>query len=206
MQRQFQQIVEFFVPSVQFVDRMVDTSVACRSWYAQCTLCSRPWRSHRYSSWDGCSRACCCAATGALIGSCRKLWSLRSCSFGCRPVPGQGCCARRCNDCGSRNSWFDCGYMLFSREAFGIFFAIFYVKRLIRLLSSIHVLLFWPAHRRQRQFHTPRATFPRFAGGLQRSVQSMLRLLAGCTWKSVHYFLRASWTFQHVQRSNFCAS
>ena len=43
-------------------------------WYAQCTLCSRPWRSHSYSSWDGYRRACCCAATGALGGLCRKLW------------------------------------------------------------------------------------------------------------------------------------
>ena len=34
----------------------------------------------------------------------------------------------------------------------------------------------------------------------------MLRLLAGCSWKSVNYFLRASWIFQHVQRSNLCAS
>ena len=47
---------------------------------------------------------------------------------------------------------------------------------------------------------------PTIAGGLQRSVQSILRLLAGCTWKSVHYFLRASWIFQHVQRSIFCTS
>ena len=32
------------------------------------------------------------------------------CLWACR-VPGQGCCARRCNDCGSRNAWFDYGYM-----------------------------------------------------------------------------------------------
>ena len=25
------------------VNRMVDIPAACRSWYAQCTLCSRPW-------------------------------------------------------------------------------------------------------------------------------------------------------------------
>ena len=47
-----------------------------------CTVHSGPWRSHSYSSWDGCRRACCCAATGALVGLCRKLWSFRSCSFG----------------------------------------------------------------------------------------------------------------------------
>ena len=31
--------------------------------------------------------------------------------FWVRPVPGQGCCARRCNDCGPCNAWFDYGYM-----------------------------------------------------------------------------------------------
>ena len=31
---------------------------------------------HRYSSWDGCGRACCCATKGALVGTRRKLWSL----------------------------------------------------------------------------------------------------------------------------------
>ena len=67
---------------IQFLDRVVDFPVACRSWYAQCTLYSRPWRSHSYSSWDGCRLACCCAATGTLVGLCRKLWSLRSGSFG----------------------------------------------------------------------------------------------------------------------------
>ena len=35
MQRQFQQFVEFFVPLVQFLDRMMDIPAACRSWYAQ---------------------------------------------------------------------------------------------------------------------------------------------------------------------------
>ena len=30
---------------------------------------------HRYSSWDGCPCACCCATTGALVGARRKLWS-----------------------------------------------------------------------------------------------------------------------------------
>ena len=66
-------------------------------------------------------RACCCATTGALVGSCRKLWSLRSCSFGCRPVLGQGCCARWCNDWGSRSAWFDDGYMfcVSSRKTLG---------------------------------------------------------------------------------------
>ena len=41
----------------------------------------------------------------------QKLWSFRSYTFGVRPVPGQGCCARWCNDWGSRNAGFDDGYM-----------------------------------------------------------------------------------------------
>ena len=97
----------FLGASVQFLDRVVDFPVACRSWYAQCTLYSSPWRSHSFSSWDRCLRACCRAATGALVGSCRKLWSVRSCSAcGRRPVPGQGCCACWYNDWGSRKAWF----------------------------------------------------------------------------------------------------
>ena len=28
---------------LQVINRMVDIPAACRSWYAQCTLCSRPW-------------------------------------------------------------------------------------------------------------------------------------------------------------------
>ena len=32
--------------------------------------------------------------------------------FWIRPVLGQGCCARWCNDWGSRNAWFDYGSML----------------------------------------------------------------------------------------------
>ena len=35
---------------------------------------------HRYSSLDGCGCVCCCAMTGVLVGTRRKLWSLRSCS------------------------------------------------------------------------------------------------------------------------------
>ena len=109
--------------------------------------------------------------TDALAGLRRKLWSLRSCSAcGRCPVPGQGCCARWCNDCRSRNAWYDYGYMLSPRVAFGRIFTFFLVMGLIRLLSLIHVLLFWPAHRRQRLWHVPywfcwfdapRAMFPR---------------------------------------------
>ena len=60
---------------------------------------------------------------------------------------------------GSRNAWFDDGYMLCIIQG-GSWknFMIFYMRGLTRLLSSIHVLLFsrtWPAHRRQWQWHVP---------------------------------------------------
>ena len=43
MQHQCQQSL-FMNPCVlQFINRMVDIPAVCRSWYAQCTLCSRPW-------------------------------------------------------------------------------------------------------------------------------------------------------------------
>ena len=48
MQYKFQQSL-FMNPRVlQFINSMVDISAACSSWYAQCTLCSRP------CSGDGC--------------------------------------------------------------------------------------------------------------------------------------------------------
>ena len=100
------------------VHRVVDFPVACRSWYAQCTLYSRPWRS----------RACCCAATGALVGMCRKLWTSAVAVLGRRPVLGQGCCALWCNDWGLRNAWFNYGYMsCIIQGGFWKNFTIFYV-------------------------------------------------------------------------------
>ena len=99
---------------------------ACRSWHAQCKTVQQTVEISPVQFLDGCGRACCCAVTGALVGSRRKLWSLRSCSAcGRCPVPGQGCCARRCNDCKSRNAWYDYEYMLLSRVAFGRFFYVF---------------------------------------------------------------------------------
>ena len=113
MQWQFQQFAEFFVPLVQFLDRMMDIPAACRSWYAQYIPVQQTVEISQVQFLGGCGRSCCFAMTGALVGSCRKLSSFRSCSaFGCRPVPGHGCCARWCNDWGSRNAWFDDGYML----------------------------------------------------------------------------------------------
>ena len=80
-------------------------------------------------------------------GSRRKRWSFRSCSgFGRRPVLGQGCCARWCNDWGRAmlDSTVDtCSAS--SRMAFGIFF-IFYVIGWTRLMRSILVVSLhtWP--------------------------------------------------------------
>ena len=57
MQRQFQQFVGFFVPLVQFLDRMVDIPAACSSWLQQTV------DFHRYSFWMVVD-----AMTGALVG------------------------------------------------------------------------------------------------------------------------------------------
>ena len=153
MQRQFHQFVEFFVPPVQFLDRMVDIPAACRFWYAQCKTVQQTVDFHRYSSLDGCGCACCCAMTGALVVPRRIQWSLCRCSgFGRRPVLGQGCCARWCNDwgpaqCLSRR-WIHVlhhpGWLL---EEFYDFLR----DWVSRLLKSI----LRPARRRQRQWHVP---------------------------------------------------
>ena len=138
MQGQFQQFVEFFVPPVQFLDRMVTFQLHADLGTAQCTLC-RPWRLHRYSSRDGFGRARCCATTGALVGVAH-------------------CLVRRWIHVMHHPGWFLEEFM------------IFYEKGHARLLRSILVLLFWPAHRRQQQWHAPfwfclfdapRAMFPR---------------------------------------------
>ena len=61
--------------------------------------------------------------------------------FWVRPVLGQGCCARWCNDLGLRNAWFDNGYMFcVSRMAFGSIYN-FYVTGWTRLLRSILAML-----------------------------------------------------------------
>ena len=75
MQRQFQHFVEFFVPLVQFLD-IPAADLDTHSTYLQQTV------EISQVTVLGCGRACCFAKTGALVGSCRKLWSFRSCSFG----------------------------------------------------------------------------------------------------------------------------
>ena len=138
MQRQFQQFVEFFVPLVQLLDRVVDISAACRSWYAQCTLC-RPWPftgtvfgwlwtrlllyNDRYSGWLR-----------------RKLWSLRSCSGWasssswtrslCPLVQRRGCALLG-------STVVTCSAS--SRVAFGRIFPTFLVSGWTRILRSILV-------------------------------------------------------------------
>ena len=130
----------------------------------------------------------------------------RSCSAcGRRPVPGQGCCARWCNDFGSRNAWFDDGYMLhIIQGGFWRFFAIFYMKGLTRLLSSIFVLRYIFDHG-SGMFHAVLLVLMHLALCSYDCPQLMLRLLTSCTWKSVHYFLLDLY-FQHFPRLKFCAS
>ena len=59
------------VPQIQFIVRLCEHPVVHRDGYSQCKLC-RNRRIPQGSSWDGCSRARCCAATGA--------WWFRQCS------------------------------------------------------------------------------------------------------------------------------
>ena len=93
MQYKFQQS-SFMNPVVlQVINRMVDIPAACRSWYAQCTLCSRLW-----------------TLTGTVLGM--VVMRLLLCNDRC---PGWGAqktvefCS--CRSWGSRNAWFDYGYM-----------------------------------------------------------------------------------------------
>ena len=96
----------------QFINRVVDIPAAYRSWYAQCTLCSRPWTFTGTVLWMFVDAPVVVQRQVPWLGRAGNCGSLRSCSAcGRCPVPGQGCCARRCNDCGSRNAWFDYGYM-----------------------------------------------------------------------------------------------
>ena len=133
---------------------MVDIPAACRSWYAQFTLCSRPWTfTGTVFGWlwtrlllcsDRCSR-----------WSRRKLWSLRSCSgFERRPVLGQGRCARWCNvwECAMLGSTVDTCSAL-SRVAFGRIFTTFLVKGWTRILRSILVA--------SLPVHMPKMKWPR---------------------------------------------
>ena len=80
---------------------------ACRSWYAQCTVCSRPWTLIGTVLGMVVKRLLLC--NGRCPGwSAQKTVEFRSCSAcGRCPVPGQGCCTRRCNDYGPGNAWFD---------------------------------------------------------------------------------------------------
>ena len=73
MQLVFQQsrmFTKLVVPQIQFAG-VLDIPAACRDWYAQCKLCSRPWRSHRYSSWLGGRRAVVVQRQGS---SSRNAW------------------------------------------------------------------------------------------------------------------------------------
>ena len=101
MQHKFQQSLFMNLGVLQFINRMVDIPAACRSWYAQCTLCSRP-----------------CSGDGSHAPVVVQ-----------RQVPWLGC-AENCGVpqllffWGSRNAWFDYGYMFCIIQ--GGFWMIFY--------------------------------------------------------------------------------
>ena len=74
--------------------------------------------------WGWLSCACCCAATGALVGARSKLWS-----------------SAVAVSLGLRNAWFDYGYMFaVSRVVFGRISTIFHVIGWTRILGSILVV------------------------------------------------------------------
>ena len=86
---------------LQFINRMVDIPAACRSWYAQCTLCSRP------CSGDGCH--------APVVVQRQVPWLGRAENCGDPQLPFFW---------GSRNAWFDYGYMICIIQ--GGFWVIFY--------------------------------------------------------------------------------
>ena len=193
-QRQFQQFVEFLV-----------------------TLHSRPWRSHSYSSWDGRRRACCCASAGALVGSCRKLWSFRSCIFGCRPVldkvvvPLGATTVSRAMLGSTFDTCYFPGRLLaefsdFLRE--GVDSALELDSRLAFVAGTSSTTAVACTFLVLMVSCTSRYV-PTIACGLQRSVQSMLRLLAGlhleiCTLFSTSFLdLSACSAFEFLRESIF---
>ena len=173
-----------------FINRMMDISAACRSWYVQCTLRSRPW-----------------TLTGTVLGM--VVIRLLLCNDRC---PGWG--AQKTVESpqlpffwGSRNAWFDHGYMFCIIQ--GGFWKYFY-DFLHEMEDSAPEVdsPSWPARRRHRQWHVPywfcwfdapRAMFPR----LPAVCRSMLQLLASCAWKSLHHFLRACCIFRIFHVQNF---
>ena len=77
MQHKFQQYL-FMNPGVlQFINRRADIPDVCRSWYAQCTLCSRPCSGMVVLRLLLCNDRC-------PAGARRKLWSSAvAVSLGC---------------------------------------------------------------------------------------------------------------------------
>ena len=198
MQHEFQWFL-FMNPCVlQFINRRVDIPAACRSWYAQCTLCSSPWTSTgTWLRW--CLRACCCAATGALVGARRKLWSSAvAVSLGCAML---GSTVYTCSASSS--------------EAFGRISTIFLVTWWTRdpEVNSRRCLHTWPMRKGPRSSSimavavfsgfacdAPRAVFPMIAGSFFFSSALELHLEI-CT-----LFLRALCIFSIFSQSKFCAS
>ena len=131
----------------------MDIPAACRSWYAQCTLCSRPWTFtgtvlgmvvdapvvvQQQVPWLGRAENCGVSAVAVLVGVVQFLDKVVV-PFGATTV-GRAMLGSTLDTC------YYPGWLLER------IFAIFYEMGLIRLLSSIHVL---PAHRRRQQWHVP---------------------------------------------------
>ena len=126
---------------------MVDIATACRSWYAQCTLCSRPW-TLTGTVLGMFVVACCCATTGALLGAHRKLWSsadavlVAAVQFLDKVVLlGRAMLGSTMDTCSAS-----------SRVDFGRDFHDFLFEGVD---SALELDSFWPACRRQRQWHVP---------------------------------------------------
>ena len=74
-------------------------------------LCSRPWRSHRYSSSVVVDAPVVCN-TGALVGSCRNCGVSAVAVLGVVQFLDKVVVPVGAMTGGSRNAWFDDGYML----------------------------------------------------------------------------------------------
>ena len=172
MQHKFQQFL-FTNPGVlQFINRRVDIPAVCRSWYAQCTLCSRQCSGLVVLRLLLCNDRC---AGGAR----RKLWiPAVAVSLGCAML---GSTVDTCSAS--------------SRVAFGRISTIFHVTGWTRILGSI--LVVHCTHGDEEVV----ALVVDSGSALRLLVLLVMHfalcsdvaghfflLLSSCTWKFVHYF------------------
>ena len=203
MQHMFQQSLVLF----QFINRVVDIPAAA-DLGTHSAHCVRPW-TFTGTVWLGVTRLFLCN-NWCSGWSCRKLWSLRSCSGLASSSSWTSRCTRLCNDWerAMLDSTVDTCCVSF-RVAYGRICTIFYVKGWTRFLRSILVA--------SLPVHMPKMMWPRsssttsvacFLAGIAgflhlalcsrrcrhdgmhtvRSVHSRYFSYLSCTWKSVHYF------------------